>query len=209
MLRKAIILVVLFSFHLPLLAEEMPEVTDRHWTRKYDSYFRKYSKRFFGPAFDWHWFKAQGIAESGLQKNARSWTNAKGVMQLMPRTFAELKKKNPELSNVMEPRWNIAAGVYYDSSIFAKWQEDRTFLDRMRFMFGSYNAGFRTILRAQRLSRKKGFDGRDWESIKKIAPDVTRWRHQETLGYISKIEILMGDAAQPQEDWWSWILRKQ
>jgi|TARA_B110000196_G_C21053598_1_gene618658 membrane-bound lytic murein transglycosylase MltF len=208
MLRKAIILVVLFSFHLPLLAEEMPEVTDRHWTRKYDSYFRKYSKRFFGPAFDWHWFKAQGIAESGLQKNARSWTNAKGVMQLMPRTFAELKKKNPELSNVMEPRWNIAAGVYYDSSIFAKWQEDRTFLDRMRFMFGSYNAGFRTILRAQRLSRKKGFDGRDWESIKKIAPDVTRWRHQETLGYINKIEILMGDAAQPQEDWWSWILRK-
>ena len=209
MLRKAIILVVLFSFHLPLLAEEMPEVTDRHWTRKYDSYFRKYSKRFFGTAFDWHWFKAQGIAESGLQKNARSWTNAKGVMQLMPRTFAELKKKNPELSNVMEPRWNIAAGVYYDSSIFAKWQEDRTFLDRMRFMFGSYNAGFRTILRAQRLSRKKGFDGRDWESIKKIAPDVTRWRHQETLGYINKIEILMGDAAQPQEDWWSWILRKQ
>lgn len=209
MLRKAIILVVLFSFHLPLLAEEMPEVTDRHWTRKYDSYFRKYSKRFFGPAFDWHWFKAQGIAESGLQKNARSWTNAKGVMQLMPRTFAELKKKNPELSNVMEPRWNIAAGVYYDSSIFSKWQEDRTFLDRMRFMFGSYNAGFRTILRAQRLSRKKGFDGRDWESIKKIAPDVTRWHHQETLGYINKIEILMGDAAQPQEDWWSWILRKQ
>ena len=186
MLRKAIILVVLFSFHLPLLAEEMPEVTDRHWTRKYDSYFRKYSKRFFGPAFDWHWFKAQGIAESGLQKNARSWTNAKGVMQLMPRTFAELKKKNPELSNVMEPRWNIAAGIYYDSSIFSKWQEDRTFLDRMRFMFGSYNAGFRTILRAQRLSRKKGFDGRDWESIKKIAPDVTRWHHQETLGYINR-----------------------
>ena len=125
-----------------LHAAAIPEVTDRHWTRKYDQYFRKYSKRFFGPAIDWHWFKAQGIAESGLRGNARSWVNAKGIMQLMPRTFAELKKKNPELRNVLDPRWNIAAGIYYDSTLFMKWREDRPFLDRMRFMLGSYNAGF-------------------------------------------------------------------
>lgn len=209
MMRKAILLALAVSFPLLLLAADMPEVTSRHWTRKYDPHFRKYTKRFFGPAFDWHWFKAQGIAESGLREDARSWVNAKGIMQLMPRTFAELKKKNPELSNVMEPRWNIAAGIYYDSSIFSKWQEDRAFLDRMRFMLGSYNAGFRTILRAQRVSRRKGFDGRDWESIKKVAPNVPRWRHQETLGYIDKIEALMGDAAQPEPGWWSWTLLKQ
>ena len=203
MLKKAIILAVFFTLHPLLFAEEMPEVTDRHWTRKYDTHFRKYSKRFFGPAFDWHWFKAQGIAESGLRENAQSWTNAKGIMQLMPRTFAELKKKNPELRKVTDPRWNIAAGIYYDSSLFAKWKEDRVFLDRVRFMFGSYNAGFRTILRAQKVSRKNGFNGKDWESIKSIAPKVSRWRDKETLGYINKIEILMGDAAK-QNKGWSW-----
>jgi membrane-bound lytic murein transglycosylase F len=176
-----------------LEAADIPEVTDRHWTRKYDQYFRKYSKRFFGPAIDWYWFKAQGIAESGLRGNARSWVNAKGIMQLMPRTFAELKKKNPELKNVLDPRWNIAAGIYYDSSMYMKWREDRPFLDRMRFMLGSYNAGFRTILRAQKLSRKNGFSGRDWESIKSVAPKVYKWREKETLGYVSKIEKLMGD----------------
>jgi membrane-bound lytic murein transglycosylase MltF len=79
----------------------------------------------------------------------------------------------------------------------------------MRFMLGSYNAGFRTILRAQKVSRENGLDGRDWESIKKIAPSVSRWRHEETLGYIKKIETLMGDATQPQSGWLSWTLLKQ
>ena len=190
-MNKTFLIVLAFIIPFLLQAAEIPEVTDRHWTRKYDQYFRKYSKRFFGPAIDWHWFKAQGIAESGLRENARSWVNAKGIMQLMPRTFADLKNKNPELSNVMEPRWNIAAGIYYDSTLFSKWQEDRHFLDRMRFMLGSYNAGFSTILRAQKLSRKKGFNGRDWHSIKSVAPKVYRWREKETLGYISKIEKLM------------------
>jgi len=153
-MRKTVLLIAAVVIPIMLEAADIPEVTDRHWTRKYDQYFRKYSKRFFGPAIDWHWFKAQGIAESGLRGNARSWVNAKGIMQLMPRTFAELKKKNPELRNVLDPRWNIAAGIYYDSSMYMKWREDRPFLDRMRFMLGSYNAGFRTILRAQKLSRK-------------------------------------------------------
>jgi membrane-bound lytic murein transglycosylase MltF len=193
-MNKTFLIVLAFVIPFLLQAAEIPEVRDRHWTRKYDQYFRKYSKRFFGPAIDWHWFKAQGIAESGLRENARSWVNAKGIMQLMPRTFADLKNKNPELSNVMEPRWNIAAGIYYDSILFSKWQEDRQFLDRMRFMLGSYNAGFSTILRAQKLSRKNGFNGRDWLSIKSVAPKVYRWREKETLGYISKIEKLMGNS---------------
>lgn len=193
-MNKTLLIVLALVIPFLLLAAEIPEVTDPHWTRKYDQYFRKYSKRFFGPAIDWHWFKAQGIAESGLRENARSWVNAKGIMQLMPRTFADLKNKNPELSNVMEPRWNIAAGIYYDSTLFSKWQEDRQFLDRMRFMLGSYNAGFSTILRAQKLSRKNGFNGRDWHSIKSVAPKVYRWREKETLGYISKIEKLMGNS---------------
>ena len=204
-MRKSILITAAFLIPFLLQAAEMPEVTDRHWTKKYDQYFRKYSKRFFGPALDWHWFKAQGIAESGLRGNATSWVNAKGIMQLMPRTFAELKKKNPELRNVLEPRWNIAAGIYYDSTMFMKWQEDRPFLDRMRFMFGSYNAGFRTILRAQKLSRKHGFNGTDWESIKSVAPKVSKWREKETLGYVRKIEILMGE---PEESGLAALINK-
>ena len=182
---------LLFFFATLIIASEIPNVSDRYWTRKYDPYFRKYSKRFFGPAIDWQWFKAQGIAESGLRENAKSWVNAKGIMQIMPKTFIELQKKNNQLKDVMTPRWNICAGIYYDSVLFKKWKEDRKFIDRMRFTMGSYNAGFRTILRAQKVSREKGFNGRDWESIKMVAPKVYRWRHKETLNYINKIEKLM------------------
>ena len=34
--------------------------------KKYDPYFSKYSKRYFGPGFDWRHFKAQAVAESRL-----------------------------------------------------------------------------------------------------------------------------------------------
>ena len=182
---------LLFFFATLIIASEIPNVSDRYWMRKYDPYFRKYSKRFFGPAIDWQWFKTQGIAESGLRENAKSWVNAKGIMQIMPKTFIELQKKNNQLKDVMTPRWNICAGIYYDSILFKKWKEDRKFIDRMRFTMGSYNAGFRTILRAQKVSRQNGFNGRDWESIKMVAPKVYRWRHKETLNYINKIEKLM------------------
>src|SRR6266568_986457 len=56
-------------------------------SERYDPTFRKYTKRFFGPAFDWKYFKAQGFAESGLKADAQSWVGARGVMQLMPSTY--------------------------------------------------------------------------------------------------------------------------
>ena len=54
----------------------------------YDRLFRKYTKHYFGPHFDWRWFKAQGIAESGLRPNAHSSAGAKGIMQILPATAA-------------------------------------------------------------------------------------------------------------------------
>ena len=50
---------------------------------KYDKYFSKYSKRYFGPNFDWFYFKAQAIAESRLKANAKSRVGALGVMQII------------------------------------------------------------------------------------------------------------------------------
>src|SRR6185369_9269115 len=49
--------------------------------QRYDPYFKKYSKRFFGVGFDWRLFKAQGMAESELNPNARSFVGARGIMQ--------------------------------------------------------------------------------------------------------------------------------
>lgn len=155
---------------------------------RYDQLFRKYSKRFFGVAFDWRVFKAQALAESGLAPDARSPVGARGLMQLMPSTFAEIQSRNPEFASIDDAEWNIAAGIFYDRSLWRAWNEPATIEDRRRFMFGSYNAGRRTLLRAQGTARERNLDHRAWSSIAEVAPAVPRWRYRETLEYVKRIE---------------------
>jgi membrane-bound lytic murein transglycosylase MltF len=170
---------------------DFPKVTSRKWTKKFDQYFRKYAKRYFGTGFDWKWFKAQAIAESHLKPDAKSWVNAKGIMQLMPKTFHEIKKKNPSFVDINEPRWNIAAGIYYDRRLYKKWRAERPFKDKISFTFASYNAGFRNIVKAQKKAKNQGLNENLWHNIKSVAPKVSGWRHEETVGYVDKITTMM------------------
>ncbi len=171
--------------------EDFPKVTSKKWTNKYDQYFKKYTKRYFGAGFEWKWFKALAIAESNLKANAKSWVNAKGIMQLMPKTFHEIKKKNPSFVDINEPRWNIAAGIYYDCHLFKKWRAKRPFKDKISFTLASYNAGFRNIVKAQKTAKKRGLNENLWHNIKSVASKVSGWRHKETVGYVDKITTMM------------------
>jgi membrane-bound lytic murein transglycosylase F len=154
----------------------------------YDEHFRKYSKRYFGVTKDWRWFKAQAIAESNLDANAKSWVAAKGVMQIMPGTFADLQKRNPEFENIDDPRWNIAAGIYYDSTLWRRYDVLTDEQQRRNFMFGAYNAGPATMTRARQLAEKAGHDATQWSSVVAVAPQVPSWRHKETLNYVERIQ---------------------
>ncbi|MBW2137769.1 MAG: transglycosylase SLT domain-containing protein [Deltaproteobacteria bacterium] len=190
-LKFVIIAIAIFLTVQVAYAEEFPKVTSKKWTSKYDVYFKKYTKRYFGPGFDWKWFKAQAIAESNLNHRAESWVKAKGIMQILPKTFSEIKKKNPSFMDINEPRWNIAAGIYYDRQLYKKWKAPRPFNDRMAFTFGSYNAGFKTILEAQEECKTTGLDENLWANIREVAPKVRKWRHRETLGYVERINNMM------------------
>ncbi len=157
--------------------------------KKYDPYFSKYSKRYFGPGFDWRHFKAQAVAESRLKATAKSRVGAMGVMQIMPRTFKEIALKNPSIKGTRaQPRWNIAAGIYYDRQLWNTWKAKRPFQDRMNFMFGSYNAGKLNIIKAQKLAEKNGLNPNLWQSIESELPGVTGKSSRETVGYVQKIE---------------------
>jgi len=154
---------------------------------KYDPVFRKYTKRYFGPTFDWHYFKAQGFAESGLKPTAVSWVGARGVMQLMPSTFKEISTQRPEFGAIDDPEWNIAAGIMHDRYLWKLWDKKVPDEEQHRFMFASYNAGEGTINRARGVAQTK-FGSPDWPNIEKVAPSVTRWRYLETLGYVKRID---------------------
>jgi membrane-bound lytic murein transglycosylase F len=172
-------LLVLAMSVVQAAAVQKPRVTD--WSDKYDGHFRKYSKHYFGPGHDWRWFKAQAIAESGLKPGARSKSGARGIMQILPSTYREIQEKNPHMKDIDSPRWNIAAGIYYDRNLYKRWVSPPSGEERLYFAFGSYNAGYTRI-------RK---------SLKRADPPTAHWEEVEhhvpgqTRHYVRRIRSLM------------------
>jgi len=172
------------------LAAGFKGVDHEYWTDKYDRHFRKYAKHYFGPAFDWRWFKAQGVAESGLRSDAVSKAGAIGIMQIMPSTYKEIHKKSPYLSRgtLKDPRWNIAAGIFYDRLLYRRWLKtlkQTSTEDGLYLTFASYNAGFGKITRILDRVKKQKPKVEGWRDIEQHAPAQTRH-------YVKRIRFLMG-----------------
>jgi membrane-bound lytic murein transglycosylase MltF len=160
---------------------------------RFDPQFKKYSKRYFGVAFDWKRFKAQAMAESNLDTAATSYVGARGLMQLMPSTYAAIQSRKPEFGHINDPEWNIAAGIMHNRHLWKLWTTQAVpDSERVHFMFGSYNAGEGTIARAAQTAKQKQLPHDRWTSIEEVAPGVPRWRYRETLGYVRKIETNYG-----------------
>jgi membrane-bound lytic murein transglycosylase F len=160
--------------------------------RRYDPIFQKYAKRYFGAGTDWRWFKAQGMAESDLTPSARSRVGARGIMQLMPSTYGQIKSALPKFGAIDDPEWNIAAGILHDRDLWTLWGKDVPESERWAFMFASYNAGEGTIMRARRTASAAKLDDSRWPAIESVAPRVERWRYSETLGYVRTINANKG-----------------
>jgi len=159
-------------------------VESSRWSTEYDGHFKKYTKRYFGPAFNWRWFKAQAIAESNLNPEIKSQAGALGLMQIMPRTYQEIKQSNPHFRKILEPEWNIAAGIYYDRQLYRKWREPVPDQDRLMLSFASYNAGYVRIRRAFKRAETKKGNLESWQQMRDFVPGETRH-------YVSKIKQLV------------------
>ncbi len=175
---------VLVSIPAVVLAQAVKHVDHSYWTNKYDRHFKKYSKHYFGPGFDWRWFKAQAIAESGLKPKAKSATGAMGVMQILPSTYTEIRDKNPHFRKIDSPRWNIAAGIYYDRQLFRRWSKYIGGDERLRFALASYNAGFGAVRKAYRKAMKTRKGVHSWSQVESYAPGQTRH-------YVRRVHRLM------------------
>ncbi|RLA06048.1 MAG: murein transglycosylase [Gammaproteobacteria bacterium] len=180
----SLILVVLFVIssitYASISAKHSYIKVDKQWSnKKYDRYFKKYSKRYFGPNMDWRWFKAQAIAESGLKNNAKSRVGALGIMQIMPKTFVEIRKKRPYIENIHQAHWNIAAGIYYNRYMFKRIGVIENDQHKLNLTFASYNAGYGRVRKALKKSKTK-----KWQDVKQHVPKQTR-------AYVRKINELM------------------
>jgi soluble lytic murein transglycosylase-like protein len=169
------------------LRKAAEERQTRRATERFDPIFRKYAKRYFGIGTDWRWFKAQGMAESDLTPTARSRVGARGIMQLMPSTYGQIRTALPQFGAIDNPEWNIAAGILHDRDLWTMWKKDIDEQERWSFVFAGYNAGEGTIMRAQKTAAAAKLNHGSWPDIEKVAPRVERWRYNETLEYVRKI----------------------
>ncbi len=175
------VLVLLLLFFSVFQSAQARPVENVRWTNDYDNFFKKYTKRYFGPHFDWRWFKSQGIAESNLNVNAKSHVGAQGIMQLMPETYEEIKDQNPTFLSVIDPKWNIAAGIFYDRQLYRKWRKPLPSEERLFLAFSSYNAGYGRVLKAVKRAKVENYT---WVMVKQHLP-------RETKGYVARIAELM------------------
>ncbi len=175
----------LFAFLcLPFLLPR--KAVEYRFSGDYDDLFLKYSRTYFG-RLDWRYFKSQAFAESSLNPRARSHVGAVGLMQLMPATYAEIRRKVGLSRDAYDVESNIHAGILYDLQQYEKWTEKRSAKDRLALMFASYNAGFGNIYRAQKLERSKGRSGVNWSDIQASLPEVTGRNADDTIRYVDKI----------------------
>ncbi len=159
---------------------------------RYDRYFVKYTKRYFGPGFDWRWFKAQALAESNLRSEALSHQGATGVMQLMPTTFHRIRRSQSFIGEDMtHPEWNIAAGIFYNRLMWDNFNNQRrSFEDRLNFTFAAYNAGLDNVLQAQKVAMDRDMSPYRWDSIASVLPEITGPASGQTISYINRIHRL-------------------
>jgi len=163
-------------------------------TSIYNEYFHRFSAEFFGADFDWTWFRAQAIAESDLDPLAVSPAGAIGLMQLMPGTYADMTKRlglppgQHTAALIHDPETNIRCGIAYNRRCWNIWKKEAG-IERLRFMFASYNAGPGHIVKAQRLAAMKD----KWSSVSACLHRVTGWDDApETINYVRRIERLHG-----------------
>ncbi|MBU1564241.1 MAG: transglycosylase SLT domain-containing protein [Proteobacteria bacterium] len=155
----------------------------------YDHYFQAYALEFFFQILPWQWFKAQAIAESGLDPAAVSPAGALGVMQLMPGTADYMARKLQISKAPHVPHVNIRMGIAYDRKCWGVWKKESG-LERVRFMLGSYNAGVGNILEAQALAERAGLACDRWVSLVSALPEITGRHATETINYVERIERL-------------------
>lgn len=148
-------------------------------TVKYDLAFKHWGE-VYQPAEDWHWWKAQAIAESGLNPLAVSSVGAIGIMQLMPQTAKSLGVDPHDAES------NIMGGIRYDAICRKLWEHAPSTADSRNLMFASYNAGPGNIAKAVQLAGSQ-----IWDRVAAVLSQITGRYSTQTTEYVTRINRLM------------------
>lgn len=155
----------------------------RSFTDRYDRQIQA-SAKLYMPGVPWRLWKAQLYQESRLDPTARSPVGAAGLAQFMPATWEEVTRAmGLGLVDRSSADASIQAGAFYMARLRRGWSSPRPETDRHDLAMASYNAGFGSILAAQKACASDGRLPVLYDPIMRCLPAVTGAHAAETLAY--------------------------
>jgi len=121
---------------------------------------------------EWELVLAVMERESSFRHNAVSHKGAYGLMQIMPHTGAEIKRKLG-LREARTPYNNVKAGSYYLKRL-SKSFSDADEQDQLKLTLAAYNAGLTRIRDAQQIAGYLGEDMYSWENVRAALPLLSK-----------------------------------
>lgn len=142
---------------------------------KYKAIIKEEARQF---GFDWRLIAAVVYQESHFDPQATSYTGVQGLMQVTLDTAQEMG-----ISNRLDPKQSIHAGVKYLSDIYERFEEIPNPEQRLCFALASYNIGYGHVLDAQRLARKQGLNPDKWSSLRTTLPQLRQPKYYSQTKY--------------------------
>ena len=122
---------------------------------KYDPLIKKHVKKI---GWDWRLLASQVYQESRFDPDAESWSEAKGLMQVMPATAKSLG-----ITDLSDPEQSIRGGTDYLQDIYKRFEHIPDSLTRIKFTLAAYNCGYGHVKDAQSLAAHNDLDSTKWE----------------------------------------------
>ena len=112
-------------------------------------------------SIDWDWRLLASLIyqESKFQPEAESWAEAKGLMQIMPSTAAELG-----IQDLTDPHDNVGGGARYLKYLESYFEMVPDSAAKVKFTLAAFNCGVGHVLDARRLAEKHGLDPNRWRN---------------------------------------------
>jgi len=124
----------------------------------YDRLFKKYSATI---DLDWRLMASIAYTESRFDTTATSWAGAKGLMQIMPKTFTG---QGENLEDIHNPEASVRAAAKYIKAMTRSFASIEDQNEQIKFVLAAYNSGIGHIYDAQALAKKYGKNPHIWDN---------------------------------------------
>jgi soluble lytic murein transglycosylase-like protein len=141
--------------------------------RPFAAFVTEASKRFDVPE---HWIRAVLHVESGAKQRARSSKGAMGLMQIMPKTWTELRARYGLGADPYDPRDNILAGAAYIRELYDRYGAPG--------FLAAYNAGPGRYER--HLASGRPLPDETQAYVATLAPMINRARTNVQIGAVTR-----------------------